>query len=319
MLTLMHRASVHPWLVLVLLAALGCSRGDSTTPADEKAADGKAAAAGAACDAAHTKALEQELGGLCDLGELVSPIDVPPAPWKPAPAAAAPDALRIDVTAAGVVLGWGEPVPIAELRSRLTEGFEKNQMLAEAQGTTYTGMWLLSMAKQTPRAEVAAVLQALVDAERYVGFVQFGIAAAEPLPQPRDPKQLADLDARMSAVTPGDEAVFLAKEIERAASSCPAFEQAFSNVSTVDADDRCKSLARSLADGIQRCGCDEETVMMTLFYALTVGRTPPSQRTAALRVTLDAAAPTPRPGATWGEVVARLDEDALAGLWVAPG
>lgn len=303
--------------MLVVLAALGCSRGDSTTPADEKVADATAAAAG--CDAAHTKALAQELGGLCELGERVSPIDVPPAPWKPAPAPAALDLLRIDVSAAGVVVGWGTPVPIAELRSHLTEGFEKNQLIAEAQGMTYTGMWLLSIDEQTPRAEVAAVLQALVDAERELGYVQLGVEGAEPLPQPRDPKQLADLAARMSAVTPGEEAVFLAKEIERAAASCPAFEQAFANVSTIDPDDRCERLARSLADGIQRCGCDEETVMMTLFYALTVGRTPPTQRTAALRVTLDAAAPTPRPGATWGEVVARLDEDALAGLWVAPG
>jgi hypothetical protein len=56
---------------------------------------------------------------------------------------------------------------------------------------------------------------------------------------------------------------------------------------------------------------------MTLIYALMVGLEPPTQVGAAVPVTLDPAAPA-RTGATWAEVVAGLDQGALAKLWVSP-
>lgn len=310
-------------LVSLSLGPLACDREPTAPPAEAKAAVAGQPTApsgepGPTCDTAHAKALEQELVALCGVEGLVSPIDVPEAPWKPSPAAAPRDALRIDVTPAGVVVGWGAPVPLTELREHVVEGFEMNLMLAQAQGLEFSGTWLLSIAKDTPRAQVSSVMQALVDSKRWLGYVRLGAEPSKPLPQPRDPKQLAELDARMAAVASGEEAVFLAKEIERAASSCSEFEKAFSSAATDDPASRCPGLARSIANGIQHCGCDQERTMMTLFYALTVGRRPPTQLGAALSVTLDASAPTPRPGATWAEIVARLDEHALAGLWVSP-
>lgn len=319
------RTLLRPWILLASLSlgALACNRESTAPPTETKAAvagqpTSPSGEAGPTCDAAHAKALEQELVALCGIEDLVSPIEVPAAPWKPGPAAAPRDALRIDVSPAGVVVGWGDPVPITELRERVVEGFEKNLMLAQAQGLEFSGTWLLSIAKDTPRAQVSSVMQALVDSKRWLGYVRLGAEPSKPLPQPRDPKQLAELDARMAEAVPGEEAVFLAKEIERAASSCPDFEKAFSSAATDDPASRCPGLARSIANGIQHCGCGEERTMMTLFYALTVGRRPPTQLGAALSVTLDADAPTPRPGATWAEIVARLDEYALAGLWVSP-
>lgn len=315
---LAHRTSPRSWPLLAALSlgAVACNRSEPSPPTGSKTATeaqvSPAGEAGPTCDAAHAKALEQELVSLCDIGELASTIDAPPAPWKPAPLAAPRDVMRIDVTAEGVVVGWGAPVPFAELRARVVEGLEKNAMLSPSG----SGTWLLSIAKDTPRARVSEVLQAIVDAGRPRGYVRLAAEPATPLPQPRDPKRLAELDAQLAEQV-GNEAVFLAKEVERAATSCPDFEKAFQSVAVDDPSDRCQGLARSLARGIQRCGCDEETVMMTLFYALTVGSKPPVQLTTALELTLDAQSTTPRPGATWAEIVAGLDEGALTGLWVS--
>lgn len=314
---LAHRTSRGPWpfFVALSLLAIACNRSDSSPPTDSKASP--TGEAGAACDAAHAKALEQELVSLCDLGELVSTIDAPSAPWKPSLVAPPQGAMRIDVTPEGVVVGWGAPVPVAELRGHLVEGLEMNAMLNQSKGVNGAGTWLLSMAKDTPRAQVSAVLQALVDVGQPRGYVRLTAETATPLPVPRDPKQLAELDAQLAKQDASNKAVFLAREIERAAATCPEFEEAFESVAADDPATRCHGLARSLASGIQRCGCAEESVMMTFFYALTVGSKPPVRLTTAPGVTLDAQSTTPRHGATWAEIVAGLDEPALTGLWVS--
>lgn len=316
---LVHRARIRPWIMLASLAVGGpaCGRG-----ATERAtADGKATAAAeastGACDAAHAKALEQELVAQCDVYDVVLALDVPAAPWKPAPSAAPTEALPLEVSPAGVVVFTGEPVPMADLAAHLAEGIEKNTALAEALGKPPTSAWVLTLASATPRAEVATVMKVLADAGLREGYLRLGAEATAPLPQPRDPKQLAELAARVAHADVSEKAVRLAREAEAAMPPCPALEQGFSNAATNDPEDRCRVLARDLSAGLVHCGCPKEDVVMTLVYALMVGLEPPKQVGAAVPVTLDPAAPA-RTGATWAEVVAGLDQGALAKLWVSP-
>lgn len=311
---LVHRTRIRPWIVLASLALGGaaCGRGGTEpTTVDAEVSAGT-------CDAAHAKVLEQELMAQCDVYDVVLALDVPAAPWKPAPSAAPDEALPLEVSPAGVVVFTGEPVPMADLSARLAEGIEKNTMLAEAQGKAPTSAWVLTLASTTPRAEVATVLKALADAGLRWGYLRLGAAAATPLPQPRDPKQLAELAARVADADVSEKAVRLAREAEAVMPPCPGLEQGFSNAATNAPEDRCRVLARDLSAGLVSCGCPKEDVVMTLTYALMVGLEPPTRLGAAVPVTLDPAAP-PRMGATWADVVAGLDQAALAGLWVSPG
>jgi hypothetical protein len=317
----MHRSRLRPWITLALLAlgTSACDR-DAKMPAEREADARKAAVdgkAGAACDAAHAKALEQELLAQCALSDRVLMTEVPAAPWKPSPSAAPEDVLRLELGPAGVVLGWGPPMPVAELPSRLAQEREQAAVMAEAKGRPRRDGWVLLIASATPRADVAAVLKGLAEAELRQGHLQLATDATGPLPVPRDAKLLADVKARVSAEDPSQRAMLLAQEIEQTMPPCPALVQTFSNVATVDAEQRCPLLARGISEGLVSCGCAKEDTMMTLFYAVSMGLEPPTRLAAAVAVTLDPAA-APRPGATWAAVVAGLDEAALAGLWVSP-
>jgi hypothetical protein len=313
----MRRASHRPCFLLASLAvvAFACDRGSEPSPASTPAS----ASTSVACDAAHAKALEQELLAQCAISEQVLTTDVPAAPWKPAPSAPPQNgALRLELAPTGVAIGWGPPVPLADLLTRLAEQREQALAMASATGRPAPSGWVLAITGATPRADVATVLQALADTEQRRGHLLLATDATGPLPVPRDPKRLAELATRITGADPSTKATLLAEEIERSLPPCPALVQGFSTVATIDPENRCRVLARSISEGLVSCDCPEEDALMTLLYAITVGVEPPTRLAAAVPTMLDPTAPA-RPGATWAELVATLDEAALARLWVSPG
>ncbi|MCA9705632.1 MAG: hypothetical protein KDK70_07285 [Myxococcales bacterium] len=301
-----------PWLGLATPACDdGGKKADPADPAAGPAAAPRSAGEGeaaGACDQAHGKAIEQEMLAWCALSEKVAPEGLPVAPWKPA-AANKPRRGIIDVRPSVLQVGW-EQVEASQVLDRLAQDRQR----AETMGETHPG-WSLVILGDTPRAEVAAVLKALADGEQRVGSLMLGVEATEPVPAPRDPKRLAALHAKLDGADPSQRAATLAQEIQAAMPPCPGMTNAFSAVAAAAPDQRCPLLARGLSEGLVGCKCPKEDEMLTLIYAISLGSTPPGRLTAMVPVTLDPAAP-PRPGATWAEVVAGLDEAALGSLWI---
>jgi hypothetical protein len=309
------------WILTALaLLATGCDRG----PAPSSTAEGPTiksapatASTSATCDAAHAKSLEQELLAQCAISEHVLTADVPAAPWKPAPSAAPLDALRLELGPAGVVIAWGAPAPLADLPARLAEERDRVLSTAATLGRPAPTGWVLAIAGTTPRTDVATLLQALADVDLPRGHLLLATNPPAPLPVPRDPKRLAELATRIDDTDLAMKAVVLAKEIEQTVSPCPALAEGFSTVATIAPESRCQVLARSISEGLVSCGCRDEDTLMTLMYAMMVGLEPPVRLGAAVPTTLDPTAPA-RPGATWADVVAGLDDAAPARLWVSP-
>jgi hypothetical protein len=294
--------------------AVGCERSPAPSASGKEPVNEPVAR----CDAAHAKVLEQELLAQCAISEQVLSADVPAAPWSPAPSTPPDDALRIELGPAGMTLGHRPPVPVAALSAALAEQREQATARAELSGRPAPAGWLLTLDGTTPRADVATILRDLSDAGLLAGHLQLATEPTGPLPMPRNPEQLAGLARRIPRHDASTKATFLAQEIEQAMPPCPALYQSFSTAAMLEPESRCSVLARGIAEGLVSCGCPQEDAMMTWMYAITVGLEPPRRLGVAVPVTLDPAA-APRAGATWAEVVAGLDEAALATLWVSAG
>lgn len=304
--------------ILLLLPCLATSpacndaKKADPAPTDAKAAvEAKAAPEPTAgtCDAAHGAVVEKEMLTWCALSDMGISPDVPLAPWKPAPTDRPTDG-RIELRPGGLQVGWGRSAKADELVELLAAERETATMV----GRTVDG-WSLTIGADTPRAEVAAVVKTLSDADQRTGTVVLSVEPTAPVPQPRDPARLAALDAKIGGVDPSQRATLLAKEIEQAMPPCPGMAKAFSAVAMAAPDQRCPLLARGISEGLVGCGCPKEDEMLTLIYGVSLGSKPPERLAVAVPATLDPAA-TPRPGATWGEIVAGLDEAALQALWV---
>lgn len=326
---MLDRAGVRPFLMALLVGVVpACD--DKGKPAGEadagKAGEADAAEAGAAeagagagktCDAAAGKLIEQELLAGCGISAQVLRIEAPIAPWTADPSAPPEETIRLEVTTKGTAVGWGAPVPAAQLPARLTEAMERSKQRAEATGKAAPG-WGLVIAGDVTRADVAAVFQALVDTGQTKGHLLLATEQLGTPPVPRKPEVLAALHARVSEADPSQRATILAKELERKMPPCDGVKKTFATVATVAADQRCPILARGISEGLVACGCPDADELLTLIYGVTVDTQPLQRLSVASPVTLDPGAAS-RPGETWAKVVAGLDQAALGALWVAPG
>ncbi|MEM7155799.1 MAG: hypothetical protein AAF799_23310 [Myxococcota bacterium] len=329
------------WLLFAMLA-VGCDRGESAeakptaaqakptagdaktegeakgTPAgsDAKANAGTPVAKPDHCDAAYGKTLEAEMQAWCPLNEKVLTIDVPDAPWPSEPAALSRTLLPLEMTKAGVVVGWGPPGPVSGVATRMAE-FSRGQSAAVAHGAEPQAGWGLRIAGDVARADVAVLMQALVDAKQ----PKVELALATPMtgepPKPRDAALLTELGGRITAKDVGTRTMVLAKEMAGRMPPCPELQESFNSAATVPPEKRCGMLAQGFANGLVQCGCQKEDEVLTLLFGLTLGLEPPTRLGTVAEATLDPAGPS-RAGATWAEIVAGLDQAALANLWVAP-
>ena len=268
------------------------------------------------CDAAYGKKIQAEVMTWCPLSEQVLSVDVPAAPWPSKPAPLSRALLPLELTTAGAVLGWGPPGPISGVATRIAE-FQRGQATAVAHGAEPQGGWGLKIAKDVSRADVAALMQALVDA----GQTRVELSLATPFegepPQPRDPALLAELGGRINGRDIGTRTMQMAKEMAERMPPCPELQESFNSAATVPPDERCALLAEGFGGGLTKCDCQKEDEILTVLFGLTVGLEAPTQLSTTAAATLDPSA-TSRPGATWAEIVAGLDQAALANLWVAP-
>lgn len=325
---MVDRLGLRSFLLALVVAGVPTCDGDGKpddkpdAKPDERAGAGKSeagdgkAGGGKACDATVAKAIEQELLAGCDYSGKVLNIDAPLAPWKAAPSAPPDRTIRLEVTTEGTTVGWGPPVSAAQLPGRLGEELERAKRASEMSGAAMP-QWGLVVAGDVPRAEVAAVLQVLVDAGQPRGFLILSTKDVGTPPAPRKPQMLAALHARVGKADPSERATEIAKEIKRTMPPCPGVMAVFQSVATVSPDQRCPPLAEGIAKGLVDCKCPDADDLLTLVYGVTVGTERPEQLSVASPVTLDPGAAS-RPGDTWAAVVGGLDPAALGALWVAP-
>lgn len=295
-----------------VIAVAGCD-GESETKPEAKPETKDAGGMSAQACAVRGQAMEQELLAACAISDQVLKVDVPFTPWKSAPSSAPVDALWLELSPKGVVVGWGPPRQLTDFEERLLAERDHASMTPGSRGPL---SWVLAIDGSTSRSDVAAVLSVLSDANLHQGWLQLATTSMGTIPKPRDPKQLADLAARMPADDPSQRAPFLAKEIERAMPRCPGARKAFDAVAVAAPEQRCELLARGVAAGLVGCGCPKVDSMMTLLYAISVGTEPPKRLGVAAPTTLEPKAKS-RPGATWTDVVESLPEEALSALWLS--
>ncbi|MCX4247737.1 hypothetical protein [Paraliomyxa miuraensis] len=300
-----------------LAVAPGCDREAETKP-DAKADAGTETkdpdAASAQTCAVRGQEMERELLDACTISEQLLSVDVPFTPWKSAPSSAPSNALRLELSPKGVVVGWGSPLPLGELEARLIAEREHAAMASRSRGPL---SWVLAIDGTTARKDVASALQVLASTGLSQGWVQLGTTSVGNVPKPRDPKLLAELTARVEAKDPSERAAALADEISRAMPPCPGAAKAFEAVAVAAPEQRCELLARGMAAGLVGCGCPKVDTMATLLYALSVGAEVPTRLGVAVPVTVDPKA-KPQPGATWADVVAGASEGTFTALWVSP-
>ncbi len=285
---------------------------------DAKTNDAKAKTNDAkVCDDARGKAIEAEILAGCSVGAKVLKLAAPMAPWKTEPSAPPPGALILRLSKTGTVVDWGRPLPIEQVAQRLTEAMKRQATMAEITGDKTPG-WALTIASDVPRADIAAVMELLANAGHPSGHLMLATEAVGDLPAPRDPELLATMYAKVGTLEPDQRATLLAKEIEKKMPKCDGVGKTFRAVSTAAPEQRCPLLALGISEGLVACDCPEADELLTLLYAISVDTQVPEQLSVALPVTLDPKA-APRVGGTWGQMVARLDQGALAGLWVTPG
>ena len=323
----MHRSLLRFVLAVLCVTTPACDRekapqnkpaADAKPAADGKPAAGNPTAEPGGCDAAHAKALEEEITAQCSLMPKLLELDVPSVLWKAVPSAAPEDALRIDVSPNGVVLGgWGEPIEIEALTpERFAEERDRMVEMAATPGRPRPESWVLAIDRTTTRLAVAKVLQALEGAGMRQGHLRLGTDSPGPLPSPRDPKLLAEVASKVSRGGPADKASLFARELESVVPGCPPTAEVFSSLAASPLEERCALMAQGLSQALVRCSCAKEAEILTLVYGLTVGLESPVRLGISVPVTLDPAA-APLPGDTWADMVAKLDETKLE-LWVSP-
>lgn len=322
---MLDRLGVRSLLLALVVAGMpacdregksGASQGGEAKANDVegKAAEGKAAE-GKACDATVAKAIEQELLVGCEYSGKILNIDAPAAPWKAAPSAPPDRTIRLEVTTKGTTVGWGAPVPPAQLAERFSQELERGKRAAQMSGAAVP-QWGLVIAGDVPRSEVAWVFRVLANAEQTRGYLILATKEIGTPPVPRKPEVLAALHARVGKSDPSERAMTMANEIKQKMPPCPGVKKTFEKIATVSPEQRCPTMARGIGEGLVACECPDADELLTLVYAVTVATERPERLSAARPVTLDPSAPS-RPGETWAAVVEGLDEAALAGLWVS--
>lgn len=298
----------------------GCGGDSSATKVEASSKSGAAAEAAAnestapRCDVAHGKALEREMAAMCEPGPRAVGPGVPRSAWASEPNIV-PAATRIRLDAKGWTFGGHPIASAAEIGPYLEREADMSRRLNRSPPP-----WSLEIAADVPRAEVAKVLAALVDAGKRSGNLVLSVEAKE-MPQPRDAAALAKLDAKVIAEGGAEDmsarASTLAQTITESLPPCEGLGKTFRAVATVPADKRCPLLARGIAEGMVQCNCPEEDAVLTLIYSVAVGTEVPTELASLAPVTLKPDVP-PTPGATWGEIVAAMKPAELHTLWVEP-
>lgn len=257
--------------------------------------------------ACSAEALEPEIAGFCDFDLGVPPVALPSVDWTAEPYH--PEATRV-ITLTGEGLldpeGGSEAVTIDAWIN------DPPRRLPEP------GVMIFAVAADVPVSTVAELQAKLAAAGRKEVRYLVYLGGDEPIPQPRKPKMLADMAAKLPS-DPNEKIMFVAQGVRGYAQTCPAFAAAFKQLSTTSAEERCPALAKHAAAAIASCECEKVDEIMTLLYALTMGFDPPKGRAAAVPVMLD---PTAEPhvageGETWGELAAKTFEDTqLHRLWI---
>lgn len=326
---MLDRAGSRSFLMALLVGTAPACDDGAKPGAGEAGEAGAASKAGAAkpgageagaakaCGDAAGKAIEQEMLAGCGISAQVLRVEVPMAPWSASASAPPEETIRLELTREGTMVGWDRPVEAAQVAAHLTEKLKQARQMAEMTGKPVPG-WGLAIAGDVPRAEVAAVFQALVDAGHAKGHLLLATKDVGTLPAPRQPEALAKMHARVDGVDPSQRATLLAKEIEQKMPPCPGVKKTFSAVATAAPDQRCPLMAKGVSEGLVACGCPDADELLTLLYGVSVGTEPPDRLSVASGVTLDPGAAS-RPGETWAQVVAGLDPAALGALWVATG
>ncbi|MCH9682047.1 MAG: hypothetical protein K0V04_11475 [Deltaproteobacteria bacterium] len=306
-------------LAMTAVSTAGCD--DKPKSNDAKAAapsDAKSGAAAEAkseveaCGPAYAEALKKELLSYCAVSSQVSRLELAEAPWNPPPTDI-PERLAVEMSPNVVKVGWSATVDAAGLGAALSQARE-----ADAFGGKVATDWVLSIDGSTRRNELADAFRSLAMAGYGKGKIVFATKPTSPLPKPRDSARLAALAKTLADTDGSTKATLLAKEIQDVVGSCQAFEDAFGAVATVPADQRCTAMVKGISHAMVECRCPEqEDELVTLIYGVTVGTAVPEYLGHVTPVVIDSKAPS-RPGETWAEVVAGLDEAALDGLWIAP-
>jgi hypothetical protein len=179
------------------------------------------------------------------------------------------------------------------------------------------GELTLAIAHDVPATTVAELFRGLAAAGRQEIRVLVHVADDRPIPQPRNPKMLADMRAALPT-DPNERVMFVAEGVRGYAETCPPLASVFGELAQVAPGDRCAKLSELAAAAVVECGCPKLPDITTLLYALTIGFVPPSGRAAAVPIRLDPGRKvTPPAGTTWAEIVtANLRNDGLHQLWI---
>jgi hypothetical protein len=179
------------------------------------------------------------------------------------------------------------------------------------------GELTLAIAGDVPATTVAELFRGLAAAGRQEIRVLVHVADDRPIPQPPNPKMLADMRAALPS-DPNERVLFVAEGVRGYADTCPPLAGVFGELAKVAPGDRCAKLSELAAAAVVECGCPKLPDITTLLYALTIGFVPPSGRTAAVPIRLDPGRKvTPPATTTWAEIVAaNLRNDGLHQLWI---
>jgi hypothetical protein len=303
------------------LSILGCEdapkgaapSAEGATPAASSSVAPTATASAGACTEA---ALEEELLGYCEAGLSSGPPGMAPLPWTMDPGKRPTEAIEIFVAKDrqlnidGAVVSLKAFADVWPKKAKL-----RRQMLQGAKSTP----WILAVAKKVDVATVARITKTLEANGDRRGHLAFTVPDHDGSlhAKPRDPEQLAALHAKIDSTDLNRKAAKLAVAIQRSKlKTCPPLVKVFGAIAGAAPDQKCRLLARGVAEAFPGCKCRHADEILTLLYAVMADTQPPKRRGAWVGVTLapQAAPLEVKAGASWAEFSAQLERERLGNL-----
>jgi biopolymer transport protein ExbD len=245
------------------------------------------------------------------------PVDIR-APLAQTDLAAKPLRLAVTITLhdSEHLVNWHRFDSRASLTDVLREELETQAVLAERLGEGADPRVLLIAAQDTPAGLVRDVVQAAHEVG--VGNLDIALASNEPyapVPYP-DPDYAAELQARLSAVSPESRAVELAQELEGLLTACPDGQSAFAAVAMASPDTKCEMFAAGLGEALPGCVLTNGDKVVTAVQVATEPTAPTQPTYISVTPTPDGAAVAFRPGETWSDVAGRLVAHDGTPVWL---
>lgn len=319
-------------LVAVGLAACGRSNRESQETPGHEAPVAEAPVVAEArpapvCDEAHLDAVRNELQDMCGWSYRAPEIDVPMSPWGGGLLTTPADVLiavtleeirvvqlaDLDRPIGETFLDQYPPIPMSDLPRTLAA--TSRGLPAKDQDRSLPPLrWKLQIARDVPATAVAELLQTLLDAKMPTGVIE--LETSEGPAAVRDPILHAKLSASWEKVAPDARIAWAKQQLEPFAGACLNFEDTFDATSKVSSGQVCTALSTGLFVTLLDCGCEREAEILTVMYTVVFGTAPPARRSTTMmaRISPDA---KPRPGATWGSIVAGFEKDEEIALWIA--